>query len=63
MAVVVDNRDGEIERLQSIVKSCSGRSSDVAPNALMPIDWRSRLKTSTATLPAGEPSGHHNRRA
>ncbi len=52
MAVIVDSRDGEIERLQLIIRSCSERSSGIAPNALMPINWRSRLKTSTATLPA-----------
>ena len=43
-------------------RSCSARSSAGAPNGSMAISWRSRLKTSTATLPGrGEPSGDRSR--
>ena len=42
MAAVVEHRDGEIERLQTIINSFSGRSAAV-PSASIPISFpRSR---------------------
>ena len=54
MAVVVDSRDGEIERLQLIIKKLQRAQFGRRSNAWMPSNSRSRLKTSTATLAASD---------
>jgi hypothetical protein len=50
MAVDFDSRDGEIERLQSIINKPQRRNSGVAPNALMPISSRLSLDGDIARI-------------
>jgi hypothetical protein len=51
-ATAVDSRDGEIERHQLLIKKLQRAQFGRRSERWMPINWRSRLKTSTATLPA-----------
>ena len=52
IATTIEHNNSEIERLKSIIKQCSARSSVAVPNALIPISWRSGLRISTAISPA-----------
>ena len=49
LAAAVEHRDGEIERLKSIIKTLQRAQFAVGSSALIPISLRS--KTSTATSP------------
>lgn len=50
MAAVAESRNGEIERLQLIIKML--QRAQFVPSASIPIRWRSLWKTSTAMLRA-----------
>jgi hypothetical protein len=52
MAAAVEHRDGEIERLKSIIKTLQRAQFGRRSERLIPISLRSRSKTSTAISPA-----------
>jgi hypothetical protein len=52
MAAAVGHRDGEIERLKSIINKLQRAQFGRRSERLIPTNWRSRSKRSTAILPA-----------